>query len=155
MATYQERLYLKVNGPLADRFQSRAMRRAVAVATIVAVGAMAVAFALHDNRFWMLAAASFPLAACMGMLNLSLRGIFELKEDRLDEYQISMRNRMYKTAYGFTLVFLVVVATTAAGLELEREVAFAVAMLAFFTSALAPRLFLAWNLDDNPENSNG
>lgn len=46
------------------------------------------------------------------------------------------------------MVFLIVVATVAAGMELQRQAAFAVAVFAFFMSALAPRMLLAWNLED-------
>ena len=85
------------------------------------------------------------------MLNLSLRGIFELDDELLDEHQIAVRNGSYKSAYGFALVFLVVITTIAIGLSLERRIAFAVAAFAFLISALAPRLVAAWWLEDNDE----
>ena len=149
MLRHQERLYGRVNGPFADRLQKKAVRRAVVLATILGVAGMALAFLILNDRIWVLAATAFPLALCLGLLNLSLRGIFELDDAMLDENQISSRNSAYKTAYGLTLVFLVVVATAAAGLEPQRQALFSVAVFAFFISALAPRMLLAWNLEDD------
>jgi hypothetical protein len=79
---------------------------------------------------------------------MSIRGVFELDDGLLDEYQAALRNRVYRTAYGYTLIFLVLVATTATGLSLERQSAFAVAVFAFLASALAPRMLLAWNMEN-------
>ncbi len=149
MPSRQENLYAKVNGPLADRLQHRAARRSVVLATIIGAATMALAFLFFLDRYWILAAAAFPLAVAVGFLNLSIRGIFELKDEMLDEYQVSVRNKAYKTAYGWTLVFLIVLATTVAGMELQRLAAFSVAVFAFLMSALAPRMLLAWNLEDD------
>jgi len=148
MTNHQARLYETVNGPFADRLQSTVVRRAVVLATIPAAAGVALAFLILENGFWMLAAAAVPLGVTVVLLNLSLRGIFELADERLDEYQTSVRNSAYKTAYGLTLVFLIVFATVAAGMELQRQAAFAVAVFAFLMSALAPRMLLAWNLED-------
>jgi len=149
MSNHQERLYGQVNSRFADHLQIRPARRAVVLTMIATIAGVALAFLMLEKGFWMLAAAAVPLGVSMVLLNLSLRGIFELRDDMLDEYQISVRNNAYKTAYGLTLVFLVVVATVAAGMELQRQAAFAVAVFAFFMSALAPRMLLAWNLEDD------
>lgn len=63
------------------------VRRAVLLATIPAAAGVALAFLLLENGFWILAAAAVPLGVSMVLLNLSLRGTFELGDDRLDEYQ--------------------------------------------------------------------
>jgi len=147
----QRRIFRHVNGPTADKLQDQQTRRVLVLACVASIAAVAIAFATFDNRFWLLVLASLPLGVATALLNFSLRGIFELKDELLDEYQISVRDKAYKSAYGFTLVFLVVVATAAAGAELDRVSAFALAAFAFLTCALAPRMLLAWRL----ENSHG
>lgn len=143
----QDRIFAQANGPLADRLQHRGLRRLIVALTLAS--ALGVAIALYragDQILWMLAA-TLPFWACAFLLNLSLRGIFELGDSHLDEHQVAVRNAAYKRAYGCTLVFLVLVVTTAAAIDAGRIGTFAVAAFAFLTSALAPRLIAAWVMD--------
>jgi hypothetical protein len=149
MSRYQERLFDWVNGPTADKLQRQPTRRAIVVACLAGIAVISIAFASFGERVWLLVTAALPLLVAIAALNFSLRGIFELNDELLDEYQLKVRNEAYKTAYGFTVVFLIIVATTAAGANLERQIGFAVAVFAFFTSVLAPRLLLAWRMGDS------
>ena len=149
MAYFQERLYFNVNRPFADRLQNKAARRALVLATLLGAAWVGVAFSDLEGGFWWVVAAAIIFESSMLLLILSLRGIFELKDDLLDEYQISVRNNAYKNSYGLVLVFLVVLATIAAGMELPRHSVFGIAVFAFLVSALAPRLISAWNLEDD------
>lgn len=147
----QDYMFRRVNGSLADRLQRRVRRRTIAVAAVLAAGAIAAALAADAGRLAWLVAAALPFWLAAFLLNLSLRGIFELADDRLDEHQVAVRDRAYKTAYGFTLVFLVVIATVATALAPDRTGLFSIAVFAFLTSALAPRLVAAWTLDDGDD----
>jgi len=149
MTYFQERLYGNVNGPFADRLQSRAARRTLVLATLLGAACVGVAFSNLEDGFWWVVAAAIVFESSILLLILSLRGIFELKDGLLDEYQISVRNNAYKNSYGLVLVFLVLLATIAAGMDLPRHSVFGVAVFAFLVSALAPRLMSAWNLEDD------
>jgi len=144
----QKRMFGHVNGPMADRLQSRSRRRAIVLGSLAGAAATAAGIATVGDRIGWLLLAAIPFWIFAALLNLSLRGIFDLDDDLLDEHQIAVRNHSYKTAYGYALVFLVVIATTAVGLALERHIAFAVAAFAFLSGALAPRLVAAWMLED-------
>lgn len=148
----QSLMFGQVNGALADRLQSRAIRRSMVVALLLAALLIGAGIVLMGDRFWVMLIVMLPFWAIAVLLNLSLRGIFELDDDLLDEHQIAVRNSSYKSAYGYALVFLVVVATIATGLSLERRYAFAVAAFAFLTGALAPRLVAAWSLEDSNDH---
>jgi hypothetical protein len=147
----QDRMLRQVNGSLADKLQRRGRRRLIVIASIASALLLGAAISSGADRiaFWMLACVPFWL--CMLLLNLSLRGIFELDDARLDEHQLAIRNESYKIAYGFTLVFLVLVATAVAAIDLDRIATFSVAAVAFLVSALAPRLIAAWRMDDNDD----
>ncbi len=149
MPYFQERLYSNVNGPFADRLQSRAARRTLVLATLLGAACVGVAFSNLEDGFWWVVAAAIVFELSILLLILSLRGIFELKDELLDEYQISVRNNAYKKSYGLVLVFLVLLATIAAGMDLPRHSLFGVAVFAFLVSALAPRLMSAWHLEDD------
>ncbi len=149
MTYFQEKLYGNVNGPFADRLQNKAARRALVLATLFGAAWVGVAFSNLEDGFWWVVAAAIVFESSILLLIFSLRGIFELKDDLLDEYQISVRNNAYKASYGLVLVFLLVVATIAAGMELPRYSVFGIAVFAFLVSALAPRLISAWNLEDD------
>jgi len=147
----QRRMFGQVNSAFADRLQTRRRRRAIVLGCIAgaaAIGSGIVAVASHS---WWVLLAAIPFWSFAALLNMSLRGIFDLDDDLLDEHQIAVRNQSYKTAYGYSLVFLLVVATTAAGLGLERHVALGVAAFAFLAGALAPRMVAAWTLEDADE----
>ena len=150
-SSFQDRLFRQVNSPLADALQSRARRRLMVIIAVASAAAIGAAIYTNGDRFMWMALATLPFWLSVVFLNLSLRGIFELSDDRLDEHQIAVRNHAYKTAYGFTLVFLIVVVTTATGVDLDRPAAFSVAAFAFLTSALAPRLITAWTLEDSDD----
>lgn len=144
----QQRLHRQVNGPLADRLQSRWLRRLLVAGSILGAAMAAAGFLLHDDRLWVLAACAVPFGVFVILLNMSLRGIFELGEAQLDEYQVGLRNHAYKRAYGSMLVFVVVVATSLAAVQPGRLATFAIAAFAFLVCALLPRLLVAWQLED-------
>jgi hypothetical protein len=148
---YQQRMFGQVNGPLADKLQGRVQRRGLVVAATIAMAGLAALTPQVVDHYWLVAVVGSVFWVLAALLNLSLHGMFELKDEMLDEYQIAERNSAYKSAYGFALVFLVVVATTAAGAAVDRLVAFGIAAFAFYFCAMAPRLLLAWNLG----NENG
>ncbi|MEJ2127432.1 MAG: hypothetical protein P8X81_01145 [Woeseiaceae bacterium] len=144
----QLRIFGQVNSPFADRLQTRSKRRGIVLGCIggaAAIGAGIIAVVEHAA--WVLLAA-IPFWGFAFLLNMSLRGIFELDDDLLDEHQIAVRNQSYKTAYGYALVFLLIVATAATAFDFERHVALGVAAFAFLTGALAPRLVAAWTLEE-------
>ena len=138
----------RVNGPLASRLQRRGQRRLLVLATLVNAGIVGVAMCSVGDRPALMGLAAVPYFVSMWLLNLALRGIFELSDERLDEHQIAVRNHGYKAAYGLTLVFLVVVVTASSVASLDRIGTFAVAATAFLVSALAPRMITAWILED-------
>lgn len=147
----QNLVFGHVNSRFADKLQYQLRRRALVITAIATAALVGIGIALAGDRFLWMIVVTIPFWLCTGVLNLSLRGIFELDDELLDEHQIAVRNDSYKSAYGFALVFLVVITTIAVGLSLERRIAFAVAAFAFLISALAPRLVAAWRLEDNDE----
>jgi len=148
----QNLMFGQANSEFADRLQSRSIRRSMVLALFMSAGLVGIGIATTGDRFWVMLLVTVPFWVMAALLNLSLRGIFELDDELLDEHQIAVRNASYKTAYGYALVFLVVVATVATGLALERRYAFAVAAFAFLTGALAPRLVAAWSLEDSDDS---
>ncbi|MDX1507707.1 MAG: hypothetical protein R3358_05470 [Woeseiaceae bacterium] len=144
----QRRMHRQVNGPLADRLQKHWLRRMFVLGAIAGAAITGAGFVVYDDRLWVLLLCAIPFGVFTVLMNLSLRGIFELSEEQLDEYQVGLRNHAYKRAYGFMLVFIVVVATTLAALQPGRLPTFAVATFAFLISALLPRLIVAWQLED-------
>ena len=145
---YQRHLERRANSRLADRLQRQSVRRVLAVGTILSALLIAWSFTIFQGRIWILLLASIPFDIFAILLTMSLRGIFELSDDQLDEYQIAERNRAYKMAYGVTLIFIVVLATAATALDLTRTQTFAVAVFAFLVSAFEPRLMMAWFMED-------
>lgn len=147
--SFQDRMFRQVNSAFADKLQRRSRRRLIVVVTILSAIGVGAAIASSGDDIVFLGLASMPFWLCMVLLNLSLRGIFELDDSRLDEHQIAVRNDAYKTAYGFTLVFLVLVITVASVIDLDRIRTIAIAATAFFICALAPRLITAWQAEDS------
>jgi hypothetical protein len=145
---FQNRMLRQVNGAFADKLQRRTLRRVLVVATIASALLLGIAIDSGSDRVGFLALAAIPFWISMVLLNFSLRGIFELDDERLDEHQVAVRNAAYKTAYGFTLIFLVLVTTVVAALDLDRVEMFAVAAVAFLICAVAPRLITAWSTED-------
>ena len=147
----QERMFRQVNSAFADKLQTRSRRRAVVIATLVSALLIGLAMNSGGDRIGFMALASIPFWLCMLLLNFALRGMFELDDGRLDEHQVAVRNQAYKTAYGFTLIFLVLVITVASVADLDRIATFSVAAVAFLISALAPRLITAWRAEDGDD----
>ena len=147
----QDRMVRQVNSTFADKLQQRSRRRLIVIASIASALLLGAAINTGIDRIAFWALASVPFWVCMVLLNFSLRGIFELDDARLDEHQLAIRNEAYKTAYGFTLVFLVLVVTAVAAIDLDRIETFSAAAIAFLVSALAPRLIAAWRLEDTDD----
>jgi FtsH-binding integral membrane protein len=142
-------MFRQVNSAFADKLQRRSRRRLIVIATIVSAVGIGAAIAAGGDDIVFVALATVPFWLCMVLLNFSLRGIFELDDNRLDEHQIAVRNSAYKSAYGFTLIFLVLVITVASVVDLDRIRTFATAATAFFICALAPRLITAWTAENS------
>ena len=148
LQSFQDRMFRQVNSAFADKLQLRSRRRLIVIATILSSIGVGAAIRAGGDDIVFVGLASMPFWLCMVLLNFSLRGIFELDDGRLDEHQIAVRNNAYKTAYGFTLIFLILVVTVASVIDLDRINTFAVAATAFLICALAPRLITAWAAED-------
>lgn len=145
---HQDWVFQRVNGPLADRLQRQGRRRALVLCTIAS--ALLVGGAIYlagDRPGWVLLAMVPYVLSAYGMA-LSLRGIFDLEDGRLDEHQIAVRNRAHRVAHGATLFFLMLVVTVVGILDLDRRGLFSLASSAFLLGLLAPRFFAAWLLED-------
>ena len=149
--SFQDRMFRQVNSPFADSLQRRARRRLIVMLTILSAFGVAAAINTIGDRIVWLSLATIPFWLFTYLLNLSLRGMFELTDKRLDEHQIAVRNHAYKMAYGYTLVFLITVVTVATVVDLDRVGMFSVAAFAFLTSALSPRLITAWTMEDTDD----
>ena len=89
-SSFQERMFRQVNGNFAERLQNRFWRRAIVILAILSAVLVGVLIrAAGDQIFWVIPAA-FPYYLCVYLLNLSLRGIFELDDERLDEHRYCM-----------------------------------------------------------------
>jgi len=149
---FQDRMFRQVNSSFADKLQRRSRRRMLVALTVFGAFLLGAAIYSGGDRIVFVSLASLPFWICTALLNLSLRGIFELDDTRLDEHQIAVRNHAYKTAYGFTLIFLILVVTVATVIDLDRVGTFSVAASAFLVSALAPRLITAWTTEDSDDS---
>lgn len=148
----QRTIFGQANSAFADSLQFRSIRRVIAVTSILAAALIGIGIAGFGDQFGWVLLVTAPFWVLAALLNLSLRGVFDLQDELLDEHQITVRNASYKTAYGYALVFLIIVATVAFGMELEQRFAFAVAAFAFLTGALAPRIVAAWTLEDSDDS---
>lgn len=148
-STYQAHLFRRVNQPWAARLQSTPVRRLLVVATMASLALAAGSLGVIPDDIWRLPVVMVPVFGSIALLNLSIRALFELDDTQLDEFQLAQRNAAYKNAYGFTLIFLVILATLATGLQLDRIQAFSAAMFGFLTVAMAPRLVVAWSMEDD------
>jgi hypothetical protein len=149
MKLIHDHTYKQMNGPAAAKLQQQTTRRLLVICVLASLVLIAFSANIAGEDVWLMSFVSIPTVIVAVLMNMSIRGIFELDDERLDEYQIGVRNDAYKTAYGFTLVFLLIVATALGGLQPERLQVFSVATAAFFTCALAPRMRVAWNMVDD------
>ena len=145
----QNRMYRHVNGRLAARLQRKSIRRVISACLLASLFLAALGAQIAGSDVRALVLLEIPMLLFASLLVMSIRGVFELDDSQLDEYQLGLRNDAYKSAYGLTLVFLLVIATIAAGLSLDRMQSFSLAAAAFFTCALAPRVLLAWRMEDD------
>jgi len=147
-SAFQQSLCRAANSPAATRLQRRPTRRLLFTAMLLTLGFAALSMGEIPHDPLRLPAVIVPLLGIALLLNLSIGCLFELDEALLDEFQLALRNAAYKRAYGFALVFLLALATVAAGLDLDRIEIFAAATFAFLTVAMAPRLAVAWSMDE-------
>lgn len=145
---HQDWFFQRANGPLADRLQRRDRRRALVLCTIASALLVGGTIYLAGDRPGWVLLAMVPYVLSAYGLTLSLRGIFELEDGRLDEHQIAVRNRAHRAAHGATLLFLILVVTVVGILDLDRRGLFSLASSAFLIGLLAPRFFAAWLLED-------
>jgi hypothetical protein len=148
LMSYQDRLFNQANGVFAQSLQRRSRRRILVASLVVSVILVGAAIYTMGDRFHLVAIATVPYWLQVHLLNLSLQGLFELSDHRLDEYQVAVRNKAYELSHGMSLVFLVSVVTAAVVLQLDFVGQISTAAVAFLVSVLAPRMITAWVLAD-------
>lgn len=145
-------LRVTMNDPRFDWARPRSMRQLMVLAFIGLLIATTLLTWAFDNVFVILVML-LPFGFLMGCLNLSLRGLSELRSRDLDEREITFRSHAYALLY-WPGVFLGVAAGVglakgdASGLEL---LTLAAAVSAFQLAMGLPTLWLAWTLPDEPE----
>ena len=142
---YLDRLF---RGPMVDWFQTPLRRRSVAIGVMLIHVATAGSLGLLTlDIVWPLIPAGIAAMYLMGMLNMSTRGIFELKEERLDEYQIALRDSAFRRAYYFSLIWIILTAPLM-GLVIDSEhslmILIVYIMLGFSWGMALPRVIVAW-----------
>lgn len=141
--------------PTVDKFQTRNRRRALSVGLVLWL--MVTAFCMTligQDLVWPVFVCAVIMVYLMGMHNMSTRGVFELSDEHLDEFQIQSRNQAYKVSFGYSLIWLLLLSVAVLGLEPSRDTRFLLVGLFFFafTSGLsAPRLVYAWTAPDESE----
>lgn len=136
--------------PIVDRFQTPARRRVAAAAVIVwQLVVVGTVLLISRDLVWPVFVAGIVMWGLISMLNMSTRGIFELADEHLDEYQISLRDAAYRKAYFFSLLWLLLIAPVIGffkGADLAALYTLAFILLGFFWGLSAPRVLVAWTL---------
>lgn len=149
-AKFQSYLNNLFRQPLVEKFQTTRRRRLTAVGVLfcqfVVVGCLLL---LTQDLVWPVIVAGVFMIYLMGMLNLSTRGIFELSDVHLDEFQVCVRDSAYRKSYFFALLWLLLVAPIFGlleGSEKANHFGFAFVLLGFFWGMSAPRVLVAWTM---------
>lgn len=138
----------QLKGKIVPRFHRKPVRRLLAMALVIAAFGIAAAIYAAGDRIEVVSVATLPYWIVAYLLSLSLGGLFEGRDDALDEYQIGLRNRAYRRAFDVALVLLVVAVVAALVLQMTLPGIFAVAAFAFLTAIMTPRLLVVWNSED-------
>ncbi|MFK8052996.1 MAG: hypothetical protein AB8F65_08455 [Woeseiaceae bacterium] len=149
-ARFQSYLNNLFKQPVIEKFQTPLRRRLVATSMIlwqmVVVGAM---YLIQFDLIWPVIVAGIVMIYLMSMTNMATRGVFELVDEHLDEFQIAIRDAAYRKAYFFALLWLLLVAPFfgfVEGHEKARLFVFLFVLLGFFWALSAPRVLVAWTL---------
>ena len=154
-ARFQNYLSRLFRDPVVEKFQTPARRRIVAASVVVwqavVVGCMLL---IPLDWVWPVLVAGVVMVYLLAMLNMSTRGIFELADHHLDEFQIALRDGAYRKSYFFALLWLLLVAPVFGlieGAEHTHHWVFAFILLGFFWGLSAPRVVVAWTTPAEPE----
>ncbi|MEM7765452.1 MAG: hypothetical protein AAF290_15415 [Pseudomonadota bacterium] len=143
--SYLSRLFRQ---PMVDYFQTPARRRAVAASVIIWQALVVYLLTLIPKDIvWPTLAAGVVMVYLLGMLNMATRGIFELSDEHLDEFQVALRDGAYRRSYYFALIWLLLVAPLVGFLEGQDDLKIlilAFILLGFFWAMSAPRVWVAW-----------
>ena len=153
--SYLNRIF---QNPMVDQFQTPARRRTVAF--LVLAWQLLVVIAVYQiqfDRLWPVFVVALPMIYLIGMLNMSTRGMFELADRHLDEFQIGLRDAAFRRSYVFTLVWLLLtsfVVLWAANQPQGWFVAVTFILLGFLWGMSLPRVLVAWTMpaDDADED---
>jgi hypothetical protein len=92
-----------------------------------------------------------PFIFVMGTLNVSIRGMTELRARDLDEREDRVRNTVYARLYWAGVFLGMAAAYLMSRLGSGDDLAFAgVGLSVFFIAIALPTLWLAWSLPDEP-----
>lgn len=134
--------------PIIERFQTPAKRRSIALSVVlinlVTVGCVLL---ISGDILWPLVPVAVASVLLMGLLNMATRGIFELSDEYLDEYQVSVRDSAFRRSYYFTLIWLLLVAPLFGFLEGNQHsklFVLAFILLGFMWGVTLPRVIVAW-----------
>ena len=151
----QRRLAKLFANPRVERFQTQRRRRLLSVVLLAWLLLMAFCLTLiPKDLVWPALVCGVGMIYLMSMHNLATRGIFELADEYLDEYQIQSRNSAYKMSFGYSLLWILFLGIGFLGVEQTKDNRFVfLAMMFFaFTSGLsAPRIVYAWLAEDESE----
>lgn len=147
-----------VNSPTADKLQTRFRRRLI-IALVLAwqpavVGSLLL---IRDDRILPLLLAVAVQTVLFGLLNMSTRGIYELCDGQLDEYQRAERDAGFRRAYYFGLMWILLVPAFAGFVRGHDDAllyTLTFAMLGFFWGLAAPQAAYAWNAPDDGDGEN-
>ena len=147
-AKFQAYLNQLFRQPVVERFQTPLRRRTIAVAVVVweALAAGSLSLLAYD-RVLPVIIAGIGMIYLLGMLNMSTRGIFELSDRHLDEFQIGLRDAAYRKSYFLALFWLLLVAPASALFDEHRLgdlYSLAFILLGFNWALSAPRVVVAW-----------
>jgi hypothetical protein len=142
-----------VNSPAADRLQTRGRRRLI-IALVLLWQPMVIAglLLIRDDRILPLLLAVAVQTALFALMNMSTRGMYELGDAHLDEYQRSQRDAGFRKAYYFGLLWVMLIPAFAGFVQGNEDAllyVLAFSMLGFFWGLAAPQAAYAWNAPDD------
>lgn len=158
MTDREERSYRRaqlLDDPRFERFRTLTARRRLVGAMIGLLVAEALLFGLlPGNPVLLLSLAvllTLACVLCLGLLKASTRGVEELPERNLDEYQWQLRGEVYARAYRIGQVLLVaelVLVGAWLGFDLPvpgRGVVIAALLIPFQLAIILPTMVAAWH----------
>ncbi|MBP2476911.1 Ca2+/Na+ antiporter [Crossiella equi] len=145
-----------LDDPRYERFRNPATRRRLVLLLLALLALEAALFILAaaDHPWLLLTLATLLVLAfvlCVGLLKASTRGVEELPERNLDEYQWQLRGETYASAYRIAQ-FLTMTALLVVGVWLlfrwpapPRGVVITALVLPFQLATILPTMVAAWN----------